>query len=152
LGKVTIGEPLPAIPFPFVLAFPAGEALRRGLALGPAISTKRFDSTPVFPLGAAVLRNFSAGRTVSATLDLRGFVLRLFAFVFFEAFFGAFAGALFAPTVSLAVFLAFFAPLLLFFARLFDADALAPPFDLPPSFLAAFFLAFATTISFYYSN
>jgi len=63
------------------------------------------------------------------------------------------AGVFFA---AFLVFLAFFAVRVAFFARFFEADALALRFDLPaclrPFFLAIFFLALATTNSFYCSN
>jgi hypothetical protein len=85
-------------------------------------------------------------------LALFGVAPCLFAFVFFEDFFGGFPGAFFAITVLLTAFLVFFAPRRLVFARFFGADGLAPPFDLPSFFLTAFFLAFATTISFYCSH
>jgi hypothetical protein len=145
-GKAIVGNLLPATPFPFVSVFLAGEALRRGLAF----STKRFDSTAgvLVRLGAAEVRRFPADRAVVAVLSFFGVALRLVAFVFFDDFFCDFPGAFFPLTALLAAFLVFFARRLLVFARLFGADVLALPFDLPSFFLTAFFLAFATTISF----
>src|SRR5882724_11317814 len=71
---------------------------------------------------------------------------------FFDGFFLA-ANRFAAFFAVLAVFLVARLPV---FARFFGVDGLVACFDLPaclrPFFLATFFLAFATTISFYRSN
>jgi hypothetical protein len=93
----------------------------------------------------------------------RGFFGFVFFTVFFAGFFADFLAAFFATgafflaaEVFLTVFLAFLAPRFTVFARFFGADALAELRDVrvffAPRFLTVFFLAFATTNSFYRSN
>jgi hypothetical protein len=93
-----------------------------------------------------------------ATLVLFSVGLRLLDFAFFEDFFDVLLGAFLAVAVFCAVFLVFFVPRLLFFARFFIANALTARArgDLraffAPRFLTVFFLGVATTISFYCSD
>jgi hypothetical protein len=95
---------------------------------------------------------------------LSGVKRRFVDFAFFADFFDDFLAVFFVVDflaadfffAAVLDFLAFFGARAAFFTRFFVADALALRFDLPaclrPFFLATFFLALATTNSFYCSN